>query len=318
MQNINIYNEELSVEIDPGRGADFLSIKHQPTGVELLFSTPWRKRADEIRSGKTQLSALDPTARWLEGYRGGWQTLIPNAGAARKIGEALVGFHGEATIVSWDVEEVNVDRVSLSTRLFSVPIIVDREISLHGAKLEFVDTLKNIGVTPQEIDYVSHAAFGGQFLEGDCRIDTGARRFVMDPEHDGSLAVPGSIHEWPKVTGTNGNDIDLSVIPDPSHPQALLGWLEGFADHWISIANSTLSLSVLLEWDGKHLPFAWLWEELNGSKDFPWFGEARVIGTEPASTQTSGPSRKSVLQLEPGESVSIPISLSVYMTSLEI
>jgi hypothetical protein len=315
---VELLNRHLSVEMDPGRGADILSIKHLETGIDLLFSTPWRERADAIRSGKFQESTLDPMAKWLEGYRGGWQTLIPNAGAARKFGEVLVGFHGEASIINWEVMEVGLDRARLRTKLFSVPITVDREISLDGSKIEFVDTLTNIGVTELEIDYVSHAAFGGQFLVGDCQIDTGATQFVLDPEHDGSLAVPASIHEWPWLRGKEGKEIDLRSIPDSKHPQALLGWLENFSDHWISIVNSTLSLSVFLEWDGKYLPYAWLWEELNGSREFPWFGAARVIGTEPASTQTSGPNRKSVLQFVSGESISIPISLTVQEFKREV
>ena len=308
---LTLHNEEVRIEIDPGRGADILSIKHLGTGVELLFSTPWRKRADAIRTGDTELTSLDPTAIWLEGYRGGWQTLLPNAGAARKFGEVVVGFHGEASVINWEVEEVGINHARLSARLFSVPIAVERNISLRGSRIEFIDTLRNFGIAPQEFDYVSHAAFGGQFLEGECKIDTGASRFVLDPEHNGSLGEAGSVHEWPLLRGVNATVLDLSAIPDSSTPQALLGWLENFSDYWISIVNSTLALSILLEWDGKYLPFAWLWEELNGSAEFPWFGQARVIGTEPASTQTSGPMRRSVINLLPGESISIPISLTI-------
>ena len=42
-------------------------------------------------------------AGWLRGYPGGWQLLVPNAGPEREHDGARQGFHGEASIATWDL-----------------------------------------------------------------------------------------------------------------------------------------------------------------------------------------------------------------------
>jgi hypothetical protein len=66
-----------------------------------------------------------------------------------------------------------------------------------------------------------------------------------------------------------------------------------------------------MQWDGQHLPYAWLWQEFNATSEFPWYRRARAMAIEPASTQTSGPTRRSALTLIGGASVDLPLSVSL-------
>jgi len=61
----------LSAVIDPRRGSNLLSIIQKETGTELLFATPWRDRAGDIREGRSGVTSIGSMESWLEQYRGG-------------------------------------------------------------------------------------------------------------------------------------------------------------------------------------------------------------------------------------------------------
>jgi Domain of unknown function (DUF4432) len=312
---IELSNKNISAIIDPKRGSDILSLVEKRSGIDVLFKTPWRARADAIRNGQPRVFS-DPWAGWLEQYRGGWQTLSPNGGDPRHVHLAPVAFHGEASVVAWTVEASTKNSVDLSVEMFSVPVRIERNITLNGTTISVVDTLTNLSSTALEIDYAHHPAFGGPFLEGNCRIETGARRFTSDVSTM-SVEKPGSEYQWPLAISSDGEPLDLRQIPTAGSERELFGWLHDFSEHWASITNLDLGLAVDLKWDGTHLPYAWFWQELNASDEFPWYKRARVIAIEPSSMQTGGSSRRSVLQLGPEGRCSISISISLRQTSID-
>jgi hypothetical protein len=87
--------------------------------------------------------------------------------------------------------------------------------------------------------------------------------------------------------------------------------LTDFESYWASISNPDLDLTVRLDWDGTLLPHAWFWQELNGMEGWPWFRRARVMAIEPSSTQTSGPSRASAIELDGLAHMTTQITLTV-------
>lgn len=317
---LTLRDDALAVLVDTRRGADILSVIRD--GVDVMFSTPWRARADALRAGRTAPSSTDPTAAWLEGYRGGWQTLCPNAGPPRVVEGAPVGFHGEAALVRWEVADASASSASLMTELYSVPVRIERSLTVADSALHLVDTLTNLSDTTIRFDYVQHPALAGDFLAGDCHIESGATYFTADPDTAGNIAAPGSTHNWPLVDGSGGGGplgsgplvgaVDLRIVPGVGERRMVFGYLSDFrSGHWAAVTNRDLGLTVRLDWDGTHLPYAWFWQELNHMRGYPWYRRARVLAIEPASTQTSGPDRSSVLALEPHETVRIPLTLSI-------
>lgn len=308
MATLELGGDDIALTIDPGRGADILSLVHRRTGVDVLFRTPWREHADAVCAGRTP-STLDPDAVWLEHYRGGWQTLFPNAGPARSVCGAPVPFHGEASAVPWEVDAVSRDAASLHVDLFSVPVSIERTVRLAGPTATVEDRLLNRSGAGLDVDYVQHPAFGGEFLAGDVRIDAGARRFTSDPG-SATDAAPGSEHAWPWASGEEG-DILLGSLPADGSSRSVFGWLDDFSEHRASIVNRDLGLAAHLAWDGEHLPYAWFWQESNATATFPWYKRARVVAIEPASTTTSGPTRRSVLCLAPHADITLTMSISL-------
>ncbi|HEY2557275.1 MAG TPA: DUF4432 family protein [Diaminobutyricibacter sp.] len=306
---IILRNTELTVAVDPRRGAEVLSVVDNDSGSEVMWSTPTRERAEQVLAGAPVVST-DSFANFFAGYRGGWQTLSPNAGAPRLVHGAPVGFHGEVAVSAWTVAEVGDHFAILSLALLSLPVRIERDVRLSGNTLRVQDRLTNLSTQALEFDYVQHPAFGADLLTDECRIETGARRFTADPETTGPLAA-GEEFGWPNATTIEGEALDLRVLRAPGSAHLVFGWLSDFDRPWYRVTNTRTGLAVEVEWDAEHLPFAWFWEELNYSEDYPWFGRARVIAIEPASTQTSGPHRRSVLALAPEQTTTITTSLSV-------
>lgn len=301
----------IELTLDPAHGADICSIVSLPSGSELLFATPWRERAQAAIAGGGPAWSTDSAAGFLETYRGGWQTLCPVAGPARAVHGAPVGFHGEAARVAWDVLEASDAAARLRLHLTSVPVRIDRELALTDATLLLRDTLTNLSDQALTFDYSQHPAFGGALLNGACTISTGARRFVADPGTRGELEA-GASWLWPVATTVAGGRLDLSHVPPPGVGRMVFGWLEDFAEPAYELANPAKGLAVQVSWDGAVQPYAWLWAELNGSPDYPWYRQARTVAIEPATCQTSGPGRESTLTLAAGGTTTIPLTLRVH------
>lgn len=312
---VTLSDDGLAIVVDVGRGADVLSLRHQSSGVDVLFSTPWRPHADEIRLGLATPTTYDPVAGFVERYRGGWNTLCPNGGTPRLVHGAPIGFHGEAAVARWEVRGHGPADLRLRARLFSVPVCIERRITLTGGgSMSIEDEVSNESEVELEIDYVSHPAFGGTFLEGDCTVETNARCYTADPGTDGSFVGPGTEHAWPWAVDKEGNEVDLREVPPPGTSRMAFGWLSGFDDPWASITNHDLGLTLRLSWDATHQPYAWFWQEFNWTPGFPWHRRARAFAIEPSSTTTSGPDRRSELVLQPRQTVRIPLTLTIHQT----
>jgi len=306
MDPIQLRSDDLEVVVDPGPGADITSLRDLRTGIDVLFRTPWADHAQAVRDGRAVPTTYDPVAGPLETYRGGWQLLCPVAGAPRPVHGAPTTFHGEAMAATWTVVESSDSTARLAVELYSVPVRIERSLDLAAGTLRITDQLTNLSDVDLELDYVSHPAFAGAFLDGRVRLDTGARRYTADPATEGSFVAPGSHHLWP-IAG----ETDLREVPKAGERRMAFGWLSDFAAHWASITNLDLGLAVRLDWDGTHLPYAWFWQELNFGESWPWHRRARVIAIEPASTITGGDDRASVLRLAGGSTVQISHSITV-------
>lgn len=305
---ITLASAQLVATVDPHYGADITSLV--AFGREVLYQSTWRDDAQRaIDDPAARLFGGDPTASWLERYRGGWQLLCPIAGGGDGTGDSPVLFHGEASRVPWAIESTSPSTATLLVHLATAPLSVRREVDVAGATITVVDVVTNTGRAPRTFDFAHHLALGGDLLDGACTIGSGATTYVRDWEFSGSPEVEEEI-VWPPAAG--GDRVDLiSARPGSGFE---FGWLTGFDDHWARVTNAESGLSVTLEWSD-FLPHAWIWQELDASPGWPWFGRERVLGVEPSSTATSGPRRASSTRLEPGESLTIRMSVRIDQTN---
>ena len=312
MTHVTLKSGDLELVLDPGFGGDILSIMTLPNNQELLLRTPWADRAEDVIAGRQTPFSLDPVAHWMEHYRGGWQLITPNAGDPRKIHGAAVGFHGEAAISQWTIVESTPESVRISLDLISIPVRIERVISLANNEISITDQITNLSGVDLEFDYSSHPAFGGALLDGEVSIETSATKFTLDEESESAHGASGSTHQWPLIKSENGKTLDVSKLPTHGSNLWVFGWLSAFdGPKWYRISNKEKNLSFEMRWESEFLDFAWFWLEFNSSQGFPWFGRVRTFAIEPSSTQTSGKNRKSLLNLTPHQSTEIKQKVTV-------
>ncbi len=280
---VAIRSGELEVEVTPAKGGDVVSIRRRGDGVEVLWSTPWGGRP-----GGQALPGGDDQAAWLERYPGGWQVLFPNAGEGGVHGGVRHVFHGEASLAPWAFECASDGRaIEMALDCFSVPVALRRRVSVAGDTLTVEERIANQGDAVVECVWAQHPGFGGDLLAGPgpARIDCGARRVRVDEAYDppGNRLRPGAEGAWPYVAGQGGDAVDLREPLEGGSAFAYLLDFDG-SEGWASLRREDGALGVVLSWDLGVFPVAWLWEELGGSRGWPWFGRGRVVGLEPCTS----------------------------------
>src|SRR5262245_24859039 len=134
---ITLRSGVLGVAVTPGKGGDIVSIRHLPTGQEVLWQTPWGGRP-----GGYTLPGGDEVEAWLLGYTGGWQLLVPNGGTACVHDGIRHVFHGEAALAPWRWSAQG-DALELRLAFFTLPLVMTRRLSLDGDLLTIEESLTN-------------------------------------------------------------------------------------------------------------------------------------------------------------------------------
>lgn len=282
-------NDQIEVTLDLDRGADIVSLVDRRSGIDVLFRTPWADRAEVVARRGSLLHHASSTEAWLESYAGGWQLLCPNAGPPVERAGVVHGFHGEAAVVPWTLTGEDAEELRLRVSLHTVPLTIERTLILAGPTVAIEDVVRNDAPVPVEFDYQHHPAFGAPLLAPEAVVETGARTFVADPDTAHWRFAPASVHAWPPRAD---GDEPLDRLPALSKPRVLLGWLADFDEPWAALRNPELDVAVALRWDGATMPYAWFWQELNGTPGYPWYGRTYAMAIEPSSTITGGPDRK--------------------------
>jgi hypothetical protein len=220
----------------------------------------------------------------MDAYHGGWQVLLPNGGDECVVDGVTWGYHGEAAMAPWVLVSAEGNEAVLETRLHSVAIHLRRHFALRGPVLSLSETVTNEGPAGVEFMWSHHPAFGAPFLDGSCTLSVGCRRVLADDREPGTLLAPGSRHAWPLVTDVDGTEVDLSRVPAPDQPRAVLAYLEDFEEGYFAITNPGLELGVGIRWPLAAFDRAWLWQEVHAGQGWPWHGRAYALAVEPAST----------------------------------
>jgi hypothetical protein len=279
---LSLANDHVEVKFWPEKGADILSFVHRRTGTDVLFKSPWGPRAPGLWG-----PSAGSQARWLEGYAGGWQVLLPNGGDECTEQGATWGFHGEAALAPWQVLEHSPQgpaRATLEVQLFTAPLDVVRVLSLDGPVLRLQERVTNRSPVAVSAMWSHHPAFGAPFLDGGCTLRAGCRAVLADDRAPGTLLAPGSRHSWPLATTSSGQVVDLTQVPGPAQAREVMAYLCDFDQPYFAITNPRLGFGVGLRWPLDVFGQAWLWQEVGSSAGWPWFKRAYVVAVEPAST----------------------------------
>ncbi len=288
MRALRLENEIVAATILLDQGADIHELVYKPRGVDVLFKPPYPAREPGI--GPAPLG--DSVTQWISHYRGGWQVIFPNFGPPVEHRGAPLGMHGEAARVPWELASIEREeerlQVTLTARLTLSPFRLRRVLLLTSGQpvLEIRETIVNEGVDAMECMWGHHPAFGAPLVSPESTLDTGARAVWSDDGYDvaGNDLPLGDTWAWPLARRRDGTNVDLSKLPEPASGLSRVLFLQDFAEAWYAITNPQLAFGVGLVWDGTLFPYACLWQETGGVRDYPWYGRAYVTAVEPNSS----------------------------------
>jgi galactose mutarotase-like enzyme len=260
---ITLHDGDLTLTIAPERGAEARSL--EAGGVELLYQAPWSPAP--LPPGP--IDALP----WEQAWRGGWQLLWPNAGAACTVDAVPHGFHGGGSVAEFSVIEQDMARVLLGCELGG--LVCERGFALRDGRVRATASIRNDGAEATSLILVEHLILGGRLAaEGTSIALEGGR--VIGQEWDGTPAA--AVQAWPLL-----GEEDLSVLPATTSRFVVVRELAAGTARVTAPDGLTLDL----HFDRAAFPHLWLWEERFGATQEPWNGEGECLAVEPASVPST-------------------------------
>lgn len=263
------------------------------TGAHVVEFNDKRRDLDLVWLNPNARAPVGAPTGFFDTYPGGWQEVLPNGGAPARYRGAPLDQHAELVGLRWDCAVVadgeSEVAVRLSARCVRTPLLVRKVLRLRRGEPRLLVEEELVNEAPVTVHAMwgQHLAYGAPFLRPGYRIRLPEGvRVLPHPEPinppDRAVAAGGP-YPWPLVPAPDGDRVDLSVVPDRGGPSDIV-YLTGFSAGWYELADPDSTAGVRVEWDATVLPYLWLWHELGGSRDYPWWGRAYVVGVEPFSS----------------------------------
>jgi hypothetical protein len=271
---IVLRSEGVLARLDPAHGGEILEFVDVTSGRQLLAHPPFASLAP--RGG-----SLDEDT-WTDQYRGGWQTVTPNAGNACTVDGEEHGFHGRASNDPWQV--LDVDSASAALRWSGHGLEVNRRVSAAGDALS-VETHWRALRDGAALVAVEHLVVGTELFAptGTLRLP-GGKAFELS-ETTGPTSAPPGAPRWPEVVLQDGAVERSDRLSTDSVDGRFLA-VEQLPEGWYEVVNEHTGQGLRVEWDVVSLPNLWIWREIRATGG-RWRSQAEMVGLEPASVPHS-------------------------------
>jgi hypothetical protein len=262
-------SDRLLVRIDAAHGAEILDLIDLDTGRQLLGRPPF---------GSVPALAGDQNEEvWTESYRGGWQTLLPNAGNPCHVDGEYHGFHGCASADKWSVHEADPTHAELRWRGHGLE--VTKRITVDDA----VRVDYHIAAVRPRVPLVAieHLAVGLEMLEPAVAIDIRAGAAYELDERIGPVRPPAGCARWPEIATLDGATERADGWPIGT-PRSRLLVATSVDGGWCAVRNPARDHGLALRWDQSTFAHCWMWQE-NRVSDGLWRRQTETLVVEPAS-----------------------------------
>jgi galactose mutarotase-like enzyme len=256
---ILIDNGLLALAVNPGRGGRITSLRHMPTGKELLWRQP--PLADWPR-----YDALEADAD-IQGWDECFPAIGPGAHPPGPWGKVSNPAQGEVYALPWMVDDTGTDFVTLSVHGLRFPYQLTRRLWFDGP-----DTLRlsyralNHGAHPLPCIWSAHPLLTAP---AGARIDLpdSVREVILDSSEGNRLGAPYDVVNWPIARAASAA-ADLRLVQPGSAVADKLYIPEIGPGHCSLVRNDGLILT--FAWDAEAIPCLGVWIDTRGE------GEARV------------------------------------------
>jgi hypothetical protein len=266
---IILRSRDLLVRVDPSHGAEILDLIDLVSGRQVLARPAYP--AAPARAGD-----LDDEETWCASYKGGWQIVTPNAGAACNVAGQRHGFHGAASISPWQVLEENQDQLTVCWRGHGLEIT--RSMSVAGPVLTAETEWKTLGDRVPVIA-VEHVTVGNEILVPEVEISLPGGRVFEQSELESDPPVDACL--WPNARMLDGTERRQDIWRIEETRAQVLSVVD-LPDGWAEVRNRANGTGLRLDWEVSKLPYIWLWHEVRMSGGV-WRHQTEILGVEPAS-----------------------------------
>jgi hypothetical protein len=271
---IVIRSDGVLVRLDPRHGGEILDLVDLATGRQLLGRPPFP-------SLEPLTGFLDEDS-WTERYRGGWQTVTPNAGNPCAVAGEQHGFHGRASSDRWDVVDANESSATL--RWAGHGLEVTRRVAAQADGLA-VETDWRAVRDRAALVAVEHISLGTELIVPSATVRLpGGVAFELS-ETSGPVRGPATAPGWPDVLLLDGSTERGDRFSVAGRGGRFLG-VESLPEGWYEVVNDLTGQGVRVEWDVAALPHVWIWWEARTSGG-RWREQAEMLAIEPASVPHS-------------------------------
>lgn|GEM_PF-2530583 len=282
---VEMTSPEIHLKVSLTRGAEILELRSKKLDLDLL----WHGHEDVVRYREAVQTIEAPIGNFLDHFSGGWQEVLPAAQYPIRYKGAPIGAHGEVATLSWDFrimeDSLNSISVEFAVNLRRFPMRLIRIMTLTDGVLRFEESVENR--SGQEIDFQwgHHLALGGPFVDPGMEIIVNSGERIEIPNYPGPTYrfKSESVSQWPLAFDSDSGLVDVSRFgeDDGTDGHLILGPL---AETCVIFRNHSIFTDISVRWDKNTFPYCWIWMVLGGIKEWPLWGEERLITIEPFSS----------------------------------
>jgi galactose mutarotase-like enzyme len=323
MQAVVIENDLLRVTVLVGRGSDIVEFRNKPMDLDYLYFAP-----SGVRNPGRDLPSAYTDSPYLDYFSGGWNEILPNGGPVTEYQGAVLGQHGETSLLPWkhvivkDTPEIV--SVKMWVRTIRTPFLLEKTLTMYPGKaaLQIDERVTNEGGQSMHFMWGQHIAFGRPFLEEGAIIDTPAKTFFVHesiPGFEPRRFYPGAKAKWPKAPAYDEVFADASKVPAFGELQAQeLAYLTDMEEGWYAITNPLRKTGFAICFDPGLFRYIWYWQQMgNVANGYPWWGRTHTAALEPWSSFPSNGLQEAIkngsaLYLKAGEQLETSLTAFAY------
>lgn len=265
---IALENAEIQLIIRPDLGGRIDQLRDRKTGHNWLWHPP---AYDE-----TQTRQIAIGESFDQHWSGGWDEIFPNDAAGTFQGRQLVD-HGELWSQPWEVLEQSDFSLRLGMTCQTIPIRVEKTITLDEQKPVFQITYRFENLSDEFISFLfkQHAAIaieaGDELVLPECDIEP----VVLDFSR--IIGRPGKTR-FPFAFDAEGNEVSLQQTPARSSLLQEFFYSSNLATGECGIRNPRSRSTLMMKFDRQDFPYVWVFQSYGGWRDY------YVLILEPCTT----------------------------------